>query len=748
MLYRLINLDRHPDRLAAFHATHPDMTFERHAGVDGDTVDRHMLIEQNVLSRTLSYNNPALGRALSHLMQWRDAATMGNAVTVIEDTAVLSANFVEEAGRVVGGLPTDWDIILWGHDRASVLIEEAAGNLAPMRSADGCGGARPPEAFAAQSVTTRAARLHAGTGAVAYSVSPKGASRLLDALVPLRPMEVSDWARDRTMVNDRIDVMLARLWPSISAWISVPPLAVSRSGETASTMSAGVAGATTSRSVVSFGLFDTLVARRCVVPREVFRSMAAKLGVPGFEQARMDAEQEMADGQFNLRDIYRVAAATLDLTEDKAAAMMNLEIETELDNMIPIQQVVSTVRPQDIVVCDSYLSHGILLKVLRDKLGLAHNRLFVTCNGKATGTIWPELLRFYDIDLHVGDDPVTDVRSPHASGILTQKTVLSPLSTAERVVDGAGMPALARAMREARLTAVCRDADERLLKHAQSQVNLPLLVMVCLDLIEQVRAHGYQRVLLSGRSCHKLSHLLPEMFLRARVECDVVNFQSSRLLRCQGSPIYTHYFNTLRQNWHPTLVVDLCGSGRSLRRLLATAGGELRETDVYIVHHCPEPLPGTHYELLSGEEMPHVTAMITGGDFDRDTLDLLNAAEPPMPERMGMVLGQILPVYLDGGYEREVREVVAVQQAEFARCVQILFAHRDPGMTSSPAGLHGAAKAIYAELGSFHAAPLRKIFDARAREDDIVVRRLRDLSGSHFPAAVTRGAGRDQAFAR
>lgn len=726
MLYRLINLDRHPERLAAFQAAHALLPIERHRGIDGDAVDRPRLIGHNVISPDLDYTNEALGRALSHMVQWRDAIKADSAMTVIEDTVVLAPNFCEEVERVISGLPADWEFIAWGQDSVSVLFEVSTGVLSRVTTDASASNAAFVTGFGDRLVTAKPFRMYAGTGAIAYSISVRGAWRLQDALLPLRPMTVKDLARDQTLSNTGLDVMLARAWPMISAWVSFPPLAAIRAGEVAREAPTGVAGVTSRRSVVSYDLFDTLVARRCVEPQGIFRIMARHLQVPNFPKARIEAERLLMHGEFDLEDIYRNVGTILGLSADDTHAMMDLEIQTELDNMIPIQQVVSMVRPQDIVVSDMYLGIGILRKILHEKLGLIHNQLFVSCHGKKNGVVWPALLGEYEIDLHVGDNPVTDLHSPGAFNIPAQLTDLSPLSVFERLVDDAGMHELARAMREARLTAICKDRNERGLKEAQSQGNLPFLFVTGLHLVEQVRVHGYQRLLLSGRDCHKLSLLLPEMLRRAGLDCDVVYFHSSRLLRCQATPAYIQYFNSLRHG-RPTLVVDLCGSGRSLQRLLAVAGNEDEQTAIYIAHYRPEVAAGTHYEHLVAGKQPKVTAMITGGTYNQDCLELLNTAEHPMVEGMSVVAGQMVPVYFDAGYGREARDIVAMQHSEFARCVKILFAHHDPSMAYSGNQTLEVAKAIYAGIGNFWIKALQSLIDKHFHDNAIVIRRLRDL---------------------
>ncbi|WP_241666934.1 hypothetical protein [Muricoccus nepalensis] len=85
-------------------------------------------------------------------------------------------------------------------------------------------------------VTTRLFKLLRGFGTVCYSVSPRGAMRLIEFCLPLRPMETRHPALPHPIPNTGIDNMLAHLWPSMPAYVAVPPLVVNENDWAVSTI--------------------------------------------------------------------------------------------------------------------------------------------------------------------------------------------------------------------------------------------------------------------------------------------------------------------------------------------------------------------------------------------------------------------------------------------------------------------------------------------------------------------------------
>ena len=61
----------------------------------------------------LRYNAGAIGCAMSHLMLWQEAADTNQALTIVEDDAILRHDFHDQAARAIERLPADWDIVVW-----------------------------------------------------------------------------------------------------------------------------------------------------------------------------------------------------------------------------------------------------------------------------------------------------------------------------------------------------------------------------------------------------------------------------------------------------------------------------------------------------------------------------------------------------------------------------------------------------------------------------------------------------------
>ena len=123
---RLINLDRSPDRLAAFQVVNehvmPHVT--RFSAVDGKDVERPAIVERGIIAPDLGYNDGALGNALSHIALWDFAASEGRAITICEDDAVFNRLFVSASESLLREIPQDWHLISWGWNFDSILDKD------------------------------------------------------------------------------------------------------------------------------------------------------------------------------------------------------------------------------------------------------------------------------------------------------------------------------------------------------------------------------------------------------------------------------------------------------------------------------------------------------------------------------------------------------------------------------------------------------------------------------------------------
>lgn len=227
---RVINLDRSPDRLAGFLArNHRHPGISRVPAVDGRQVDRRTLLEAGILDPAVRYTDGAVGVALTQLAQWDGIRRGAGFATILEDDAILCANFEAEAARRIDALPPDWDLVLWGYNFDTALTYHLLPGISRcMAQFDQDAMRRGAGLWPDREVSTTLYPLERSLGIAAYSVSPRGAQRLFDFCVPIRPMLTVHPGLPQPLWNAGIDNMMANHWPMMRAYVAVPPLALTR----------------------------------------------------------------------------------------------------------------------------------------------------------------------------------------------------------------------------------------------------------------------------------------------------------------------------------------------------------------------------------------------------------------------------------------------------------------------------------------------------------------------------------------
>jgi GR25 family glycosyltransferase involved in LPS biosynthesis len=234
---RVISLDRTPERFAEFRAHNPHLPeIARVSGVDGSALDRARLVAEGLVHPDSIYTPGAIGNALSHMAQWRAAIVAEAPLTVLEDDAVLCANFAAESARIIATLGTNWDYILWGYNFDSLLTYDMVPGLTPCTALfDQAKMRRALPVFHQRRMQTAAFRLNRALGTPAYTVTPRGAKKLLAFCRPIRPLTV-EFPLIGRRPNFSIDFMLNGLYTGIAAYVAVPALALTANEKTKSTI--------------------------------------------------------------------------------------------------------------------------------------------------------------------------------------------------------------------------------------------------------------------------------------------------------------------------------------------------------------------------------------------------------------------------------------------------------------------------------------------------------------------------------
>lgn len=322
--------------------------------------------------------------------------------------------------------------------------------------------------------------------------------------------------------------------------------------------------------IQSFDLFDTLVARRCYDPLEIFRIVELKAGVPDFANRRHRTEMSMFGHRpYGLDDIYNIMVADAFLTEKQATVLKLMELEEEWEHLFPIGEVVARVNAGDIIISDMYLPRPFIERVLREKCGLA-NRLYLSNYGKHHRQIWPEILNDYKLRSHFGDNIQADIISPSGFGIPVNLVSISKWDRSEEILHGIGLGPYAHAVRETRLHTFHPDANIRHALKAQASINIPLMILGTLWIRLCAEKYGADRILMAARDCNLWHEMLSSRHF-ARTGMPTSEYvRISRATCYVESPEYEAYLQG--RLGHRNLLVDFVGTGKSLGAIIERMG--------------------------------------------------------------------------------------------------------------------------------------------------------------------------------
>jgi len=224
----VVNMENRPDRLARFTKINGFLSgTERLPAVNGHAVDRARMLEVGLIAPTLECSPGALGCALSHVLVWQRAVTENKPMTVFEDDAVVNAGFQTLAPTVIAQLPPDWDIISWGWNFDNPLVIDLLPGVGA--SAVHCNQdmlRKNLDRFQQLPLQPRPVRMLAFSGTLGYTVSPRGAGRLIGGCIPLRPLPgLIDLRTGKGYYG--IDLAMSALCLQMQAYACLAPLAIS-----------------------------------------------------------------------------------------------------------------------------------------------------------------------------------------------------------------------------------------------------------------------------------------------------------------------------------------------------------------------------------------------------------------------------------------------------------------------------------------------------------------------------------------
>lgn len=184
---------------------------------------------------------------------------------------------------------------------------------------------------------------------------------------------------------------------------------------------------------VSFDIFDTLIMRKTLYPRDVFEMMSCQLedGLPfDFTSGRIDAERELLHYRVpTINDIYAFLGKQWGLEHRLAEYLKELEIQTEKKvlavraDMRELFRLCVQKKKKVYLITDMYFTSDILIPIMEDLDISGYDGIFISCEWNCTkeNGLFERVREETGCDrwLHIGDNPAADVEAAKEAGLDT-----------------------------------------------------------------------------------------------------------------------------------------------------------------------------------------------------------------------------------------------------------------------------------------------------------------------------------------
>ena len=318
-------------------------------------------------------------------------------------------------------------------------------------------------------------------------------------------------------------------------------------------------------------------------------------------------------------------------------------------------------RDGDILVSDMYLDDPTIRNLLK-KSGLNKKiGIIITSHGKSKGYIWKKLKDKFLLTQHIGDNPISDLQSAHNNKIPAILTNISAPDPIESWMIDNGMDYLGKFLREFRLSLKEKIGFERL-RYIQTHLNAPILLLASI-LLPRYYPKAYN-ILFCSRDCNQWFELYLRVANHIKPPITSEYFYTSRISRSNPSPDYLKYARSrIKEN---SVVVDLCGSGWSLRRLLDRIN--LKECNAFFLHALD---PIKHYEeIYKPSANLNITSIISGSSISNIEIEMANYASHGQTLDVTSIDGIEIPIFDARTYSNNISEAISIQRNTFLNMVK------------------------------------------------------------------------------
>lgn len=434
----------------------------------------------------------------------------------------------------------------------------------------------------------------------------------------------------------------------------------------------------TQGNINSFDIFDTLIARFCIDPDEIFLQVEQTTGFENFASHRKKAEHYLLRNaeNYNLEDIYQRLAQDLNLNRCDLEYLKDAEVEAEMQNVIGIKENLEKVKDGDLLVSDMYLSENVLRQMLHEAGLEKQVDLFVSAKGKQDGRAWGKIINDTKIAQHIGDNRHSDVHMAQRYGIRAKLYQLAQPSSVENALNNIGAKSLARVIRKIRLANHFENPLQQDFYNCFVQGNLVILVAFSAFLLRLAKQNNIRKYWFSSRDCFHLHQIFRQIARNCKSSVDCEYFFTSRLARVKCSEDYLSYLLHLVNKERNSAIVDLAGTGLSLSYLFKKIGQDFSLPIVFF-HHTNLSRVKKIYQ--DNELNDAIFSLIPrqSPNLNIDALEILNYIKQPMiQDVLQQYENEYSPVFYPSSIPAEILELINCTE----QIIDDFSAHLNPGI--------------------------------------------------------------------
>ncbi|WP_019504756.1 tetratricopeptide repeat protein [Pleurocapsa sp. PCC 7319] len=413
-------------------------------------------------------------------------------------------------------------------------------------------------------------------------------------------------------------------------------------------------------NINSFDIFDTLIARFCIDPDEIFLQVEKKTNFQNFASYRKKAEHYLLKNteNYNLEDIYQRLAQDLNLDRCDIEDLKEAEVETEIQNVIGIKENLDKVKDGDLLVSDMYLPESVLRQMLHQAGLKKQVDLIVSAKGKHSGRAWDKIINDTKIAQHLGDNRHSDVHMALRSGIRAELYQSAQPSSVEKALIKIGAKSLARVIRKTRLANHFENPGQQNFYNCFIQGNLVILVAFSAFLLQIAKQNNIRRYWFSSRDCYHLHKIFRQITRNCESPVDCEYFFTSRLARVKCSDDYLSYLLHLLNQEKNSAVVDLAGTGLSLSYLFKKIDQNFSLPIVFFHHTNLGRVKKIYQDNLLNDTIFSLIPQ-QSQNLNIDALEILNYIKQPMiQDVLKQDENEYSPVFYPSSTSVEILELI------------------------------------------------------------------------------------------